>query len=71
MSGPTVCGSFADGDENAHEVAGMESVKHQRARMAAWRRSLLRDQAGKEADRTYPLRPEIVHQLGRRRRARS
>lgn len=35
MSGPQTCGSYADGDENAADIANNESKRQQRARLVA------------------------------------
>lgn len=51
MSGPTTCGTHADGDENADDIAGDEEPNHRRARLAAYRRAGSPHIAGDQ----YPL----------------
>lgn len=51
MSGPTTCGSHADGDENAADIQEAEGPKDRRARLRAWRRAGSPHIAGDQ----YPL----------------
>lgn len=39
MSGPTTCGNYADGNENAHDILQAESASGRRQRVAAWKRA--------------------------------
>lgn len=56
MSGPSTCGSYADGDENAADIATEESPEHTLDRLAAYRRAKSPHVAGL----AYPLNHEVM-----------